>query len=542
MSIAGSIAGESVYYEEPYSVPGPCRTCCMRCPCPSILASLAFLGGAALFCLAGVLAGQQAAELFQGTYIGDDVDTWISYISIALYVEVAVMTIFAVALLGISCLGTGAVRKEFMWRFRSRARGRCQTALFMIVVYFLFLLWLSLSFVSLVPIIFFYIQRRGMCLAPPLDESDPSAEEPCIDLKQWSLVPADYKCTITDCRDTICGAKLTALCDSNVLLWFSLAFFAAVLVTLSMLHFLINFSANFAKLRDRFKDGFANRKSGAYLVRAGSVRSSRHSMRAKSSLRASRNNVLRGSRGSLRTVSNHDSNNYELNDATNNAETLRMTEAYRNQTLNGSRDELYATTNMNHDSLGYDREPVSALQNHYVDQPQQPPPAYGSRHGIDQPVPSIAGAETGPPPAYGRPNANGRAPSHASSSISGNASGNFPAHSKMNTLDYNRDIDYKRDDFYPRNSNFNLKPTNYHDSDVLDGMDAGSVHGSVQHSSAGDNSDGVFGSSRWGYNQYHADERSRRPLSSYADPEPAPSLGSPLSDRAPLGGFSEHYI
>ncbi|XP_038055426.1 uncharacterized protein LOC119727568 [Patiria miniata] len=540
MSIAGSIAGESVYYEEPYSVPGPCRTCCIKCPCPSILATLAFLGGAALFCLAGVLAGQQTSELFQGTYVQDDMDTWIGNITIGLYVEIAVMALIAVALLGISCLGTGAVRKEFMWRFRTRAKGRCQTGLFMIVVYLLLLLWLGLSFVSLVPIVFFYIQRRGMCVG--LEYYDPNQdnppEKPCIDLKQWSLAPADYQADARD-LDKICDDKLRALCDSNVLLWYALAFFAAILVTLSMLHYLINYGANFAKLRDRFKDGFANRKSGAYLVRANSVRSSRH---ARSSLRGSRNNVLRGSRASLRTTSNHGSNNHTLND-TSNAATLRMTESYQNQALQ-SGDELYAMRHMNQDVLNYDREPVSHLQNHYADPPRQaPPPAYGSvngsRHGIDQPALSLPGTETGPSNVYGNPHANGRAPSHTSSTLSGNASGNYPANPKMNTLDYNRDIDYKRDDYYPRSSNFNLKPNNYHDN--VDG--SGSVHGSIQHSSAGDNSDGVFGGNRWGYNNhYQGDERSRRPLSSFTDPEPAPSLGSPSSDRAPPRGFNEYFI
>ena len=61
----------------------------------------------------------------------------------------------------------------------------------MIIVYVLFLIWLAVSFVSLVPVMFFYIQRRGVCearLYPPVDDQDPL----CIELKQWGKQNAKY--------------------------------------------------------------------------------------------------------------------------------------------------------------------------------------------------------------------------------------------------------------------------------------------------------------------------------------------------------------
>ncbi|XP_033631909.1 uncharacterized protein LOC117293636 [Asterias rubens] len=523
MSIAGSLAGESVYYEEPYSVPGPCRTCCIRCPCPSLLSVFAFLGGAVLFCIAAVIAGQHTSELFQPTPIASSMNDWIGFIRTACYVECPIMALIAIALFGISCLGTGAVRKEFMSRFTTRAKGRCQTGLFMIIVYVLFLIWLAVSFVSLVPVMFFYIQRRGVCearLYPPVVDQDPL----CIELKQWALVDGTLE---TDFSDKICGTELDKWCTSPVLLWYSLAFFAAVLVTLSMLHFLINYAANFAKLRDRFKDGYVNRKSGAYLVRTGSVRASgRHSMRARSSLRGSRNNVLRGSQGSLKSVSVRGGNNHV--GANSTASTLRMT-AYNNEALSG--DEIYAMNNLN---LNYDREPVGALQTHYAERPLHPPPdvmvppSMGSRHGTDEPAMSVAGTDIGPPPSYGAGHPNGWAPSYSSSISGGQANGNYPVNS--------RPMNYGGEDHYPGNS----KPSNslYYDRDAGDG--SGSVHGSNQQGS-GENSDGVFGGGRWGKNYSGGYERNGRPLTSFSEPEPAPSMTSAGSHPAPRG-YSEHFI
>lgn len=303
------------------------------------------------------------------------------------------------------------------------------------------------------------------------------------------------------------------------------------------LHFLINYAANFAKLRDRFKDGYVNRKSGAYLVRTGSVRASgRHSMRARSSLRGSRNNVLRGSQGSLKSVSVRGGGVNNHVGANSTASTLRMT-AYNNQALSG--DELYAMNSLN---LNYDREPVGALQNHYAERPLHPAPpdamvppsGMGSRHGIDEPAMSVAGTDIGPPPSYGAalPHLNGRAPSYTSSTVSGgNASGNYPVNS--------RPMNYGGEDHYPAN----VKPTNslYYDRDPMDNAEgSGSVHGSNQLGS-GDNSDGVFGGGRWGNNYPDRYERNGRPLSSFNEPEPAPSLTSAGSQPQPRG-YNEHFI
>ena len=292
---------------------------------------------------------------------------------------------------------------------------------------------------------------------------------------------------------------------------------------------MINFAANFAKLRDRFKDGFINRKAGAYLVRTGSVRSSRHSMRARSSLRGSRNNVLRGSRGSLKSLSVRGSN-HVVNGANSTASTLRMT-AYNNEGLSG--DEIYAMRHLNND---YDREPDS-LHNQYAERPLHPVPGgLSSRNGTDEPALSVTGTETGPPPSYRNGHPNGPAPSYTSSSVSG---GNYPANSNPN-------MNYGGENHYPgsnTNSNFNVEPNSnlYYDKPVLDTVDGSrSVHGSVQHGSNEDNSDVVFGG-RWG-NQYAGYDRNRRPLTSSSEPEPAPSLVSAGPEHAQPRGFNEYFI
>ena len=123
---------------------------------------------------------------------------------------------------------------------------------------------------------------------------------------------------------------------------------------LLQLQFLINMSANFAKLRKGFKKGRVHRKSGTYITpssRAGSLRSSRRSLRgsrnsllrgSKHSLRGSRNNMLSNGPGSTISVSASQPIQPPIQNGTvTQNSTLRMNAAFESQPpMSGSGDNL----------------------------------------------------------------------------------------------------------------------------------------------------------------------------------------------------------
>ena len=97
------------------------------------------------------------------------------------------------------------------------------------------------------------------------------------------------------------------------------------------IHYVWNFSANYAKLRDRFKDGYVDKRTGTYLYRTASMRGSKRSL---GGTKAS----LRGSRGSVRNLGSGGIANGGMTPSS--ASTVKMA-AYKNDALKSSREDLY---------------------------------------------------------------------------------------------------------------------------------------------------------------------------------------------------------
>ncbi|XP_072040660.1 uncharacterized protein [Amphiura filiformis] len=384
MSISEFSMAESVFWEEPYTMPGPCRTCCLRCPCPSIITTIVFVIGLVVFSTGAILAGEETVVLFISSNAFGVFNNWNGYIKWAIYVQLVVMVLLGIILLAMGFLGTGSTRKERMCKFKNRATGRCQTGVFMIVAFFMFILWLAECFLTLAPLMFFVVQNRGICkVYHPSDELLAHNERPniivnedtvCLDLRQWGLVDA----STVDPDNFVCGSAVREICYESWVLWYWCACFGGALLTLfAVLFYLINLTANFAKLRKGFKKGRVDRKTGTYVVtgsragsRAGSLRGSRRS------LRGSRNSLLRGSKNSVRGSRNNILNNANANGATtvnsysvsgnhvrdgqqSEVSTLRMNAAFEAQPpLAGSgdnlmRDDYYLTPNFGAMNTGY---------------------------------------------------------------------------------------------------------------------------------------------------------------------------------------------
>ena len=135
-------------------------SCIGRCPFASIIATIITVCGTGVFCgclyRALSITFQMLASSFKIEFEMESVrvaQTLVIVIS-------SVMGSLALILLVVGCLSTGATRTQIFTGFRSRLGGRISTAFFACVVYCLFLLWLSVTVVLVVPIIAYYILMK----------------------------------------------------------------------------------------------------------------------------------------------------------------------------------------------------------------------------------------------------------------------------------------------------------------------------------------------------------------------------------------------
>ncbi|XP_071504645.1 uncharacterized protein [Diadema antillarum] len=341
MSIAGFSMAESVYYEEPYTVPGPCKTCCLRCPCPNLLTTIVYLIGVVAFCVGVVLASDETVNIFlwNDTLRGVMSD-WLLYVKIGVAVGTAVMVILCVLMLATAYLGTGATRKEFVCRFRTRAKGRCQTGMVLTIAYVLLIIWVIIMVITVIPTFFFSVNAGGVCRSAKDQLNQERYFYECLDLRQWGLINydpdasrwADPRLPSTEEEDFfMCNEDLVYMCDSDVLIYYGITLAGVILTVIALIHYVLNFSANYAKLRDRFKDGYVDKRTGTYIHRTTSLRGSKKSL---SGTRAS----LRGSRASVRHLNGGPSNGAL---ATSTSASMIKQSAYKNEGMKSSRENLY---------------------------------------------------------------------------------------------------------------------------------------------------------------------------------------------------------
>eukprot|EP00057_Strongylocentrotus_purpuratus_P034258 XP_794526.3 PREDICTED: uncharacterized protein LOC589799 [Strongylocentrotus purpuratus] len=300
-----------------------------------------FLLGVAGFCVGVVLASDETVQVFLwNNTLKETLSDWLLYVKIGVAIGTAVMVILSVLFLAMAYLGTGATRKEFICRFRTRATGRCQTAVVMTVSYVLLLIWLIILLITLIPTFFFSIQAAGICRSARDSDQLSRYYYECLDLRQWGLI--DYNQVASDWADPrlpaegeedyfMCDDDLDKMCDSDVLIFYGVTLAAAIIVVISLVHYVLNFSANYAKLRDRFKDGYVDKRTGTYLQRTASLRGSKRSL-------AGTKASLRGSRASVRNLGASGMSNGAVLSTTSGSTVKNG--AYRNDALKSSREDL----------------------------------------------------------------------------------------------------------------------------------------------------------------------------------------------------------
>ncbi|XP_006622403.1 neuronal membrane glycoprotein M6-a isoform X1 [Apis dorsata] len=254
-----------------------CNDCMARVPYATLIATIMCCLGVGIFCgtmYRGVTLGSLMMDQVFHLRLG-----WLEAIQLIFATIGASMAALGFMILCVGCLATGATRHKVYRAWRSRVGGRISCAVFMTITYILQLGWL-LIFAFLVIIAWIFTIFWGLCTNPRVQSLDQ-----CIDFTQFSFIfPSNTR--IEDMK--VCGPQEVKLfCKDFVekaVVMFVLATIAAMLVVLSLIHYLMCLSANYAHIRDHEK--FQELQELQYLQDPGDPDSPQPGMGTLSSHRA----------------------------------------------------------------------------------------------------------------------------------------------------------------------------------------------------------------------------------------------------------------
>ncbi|XP_077292529.1 neuronal membrane glycoprotein M6 isoform X2 [Arctopsyche grandis] len=223
-----------------------CQSCMTRVPYATLIATIMCCLGVGVFCATmyrgATLSILMFKEVFKLSLI------WIEAVQMVFVVGGACMGALGLMLLCLGCLATGATRHKVYRAWRARVGGRISCAVFMGITYVLSLLWLVLL-CFLVIVTFVFTIFWMMCSNPDVQES-----KTCIDFNQfYFMFPAN-----TPQEDMkVCEPhEVKSFCKDYVEkaeVMFILATVSCLLVILSLIHYLMCLSANYAHIRDHEK-------------------------------------------------------------------------------------------------------------------------------------------------------------------------------------------------------------------------------------------------------------------------------------------------
>ncbi|XP_077991903.1 neuronal membrane glycoprotein M6-b-like [Glandiceps talaboti] len=213
--------------------------CCDRWPWPSVITTLVMIGSTILFCICLHYATEETDRHFRNTAAEYQIKRTIYWAQIGIYCLTGLMMFVSFILLCLGCLASGSYRKEYVCRFPSRECGICQMITFGFVTYILFIGWVAVVAICMIPLWFFSIVRSTHCGVPG----------GCIDLRQFGMTPF----TTPDDQARVCGTKLVNICRDNPWNKYLLGTIAAIACLTMMCHYLMIFAANYAHVKDRYR-------------------------------------------------------------------------------------------------------------------------------------------------------------------------------------------------------------------------------------------------------------------------------------------------
>lgn len=223
-----------------------CRTCLTRVPHATLISTIMCCLGVGVFC--GTMYRGSALSILMFDEVFQFRLMWIDALQMIFIVCSACMAALGFILLCLGCLTTGATRKKVYRAWKARVCGRISCAIFMIITYILTFIWLNLL-IFLVIITFLFTIFWNLCSKPKNIEA-----ATCIDFTQFDFM---FPSSVNQEDMKICEAhKIKLFCKDYVEkaeFMFILAMVSCVLVILSLVHYLMCLSANYAHIRDHGK-------------------------------------------------------------------------------------------------------------------------------------------------------------------------------------------------------------------------------------------------------------------------------------------------
>ncbi|XP_076347879.1 neuronal membrane glycoprotein M6-a-like isoform X2 [Tachypleus tridentatus] len=232
---------------------GGCFRCMARVPYATLIATVMCFAGSGVF-LGSMYKGvaltlRMFEDVFQIRFQGTHGDLRLTDLRIIFIVIGGMMGVLSLFLLLVGCLATGATRERIYRGWKARLGGRISCALFLVVTYILDLAWI-LVLACLVVITFVFMVSWGLCNQLKITDS----ERQCIDLTHFDFMfPSETKYeNLRICSE----GKVKEFCKDYVeqaTIMYLLATAACVLVVISLVHYLICLSANYAHIKDNEK-------------------------------------------------------------------------------------------------------------------------------------------------------------------------------------------------------------------------------------------------------------------------------------------------
>ncbi|XP_076316002.1 proteolipid protein DM beta-like isoform X2 [Tachypleus tridentatus] len=224
-----------------------CYKCLTRIPYATLIATVMCFAGSGIFLGSMYKGVALTLRLFQDVFhihFHKLTDLRIIFIVIG-----GVMGILSLFLLIVGFLATGATRKRIYRGWKARMGGRISCAVFILITYILELAWM-LVLASLVVITFVFVVSWGLCNQVKVTD----VRKQCIDLTQYDFMfPPETKYEdLNLCSE----GKIKVFCKDYVeqaTIMYILATAACVLVVVSLVHYLICLSANYAHIKDHEK-------------------------------------------------------------------------------------------------------------------------------------------------------------------------------------------------------------------------------------------------------------------------------------------------
>ncbi|XP_066287915.1 proteolipid protein DM beta-like [Branchiostoma lanceolatum] len=248
--------------------------CCYRFPGWTLLATLLCLAGAGLYCPTLFMAIIQTKDLFTmgGRQPSAEFDLLVEVIRWTSVGLAAWMGLMSLVFLCVGCMAKNVTDVKSYGGYSSNVRGGICNGFTIVITYLLFLLWLGVSCFSVLPVFLFYLTARVAVTAA-------GSSGGCINLQQFGLdvlfnnVTAASNDTVTTTAAPtgltptaaanatwnfnvpweFCETDLTKFQGADgdhLFLLYVLALVGALLVTLSMVHFLMAQAANFVHIRE----------------------------------------------------------------------------------------------------------------------------------------------------------------------------------------------------------------------------------------------------------------------------------------------------